>query len=96
MDTDEPSSESVAPRLPVDVVRHIHRLVGGDSRTETMVERFIADQYGAKNLLYLPPKAATQIIRRPADFLNAVKNHCEPELFAEGQSFRTGTSQKLG
>jgi len=73
-------------RLPVQVVEHLHRLVGGDARTERMVERFIADQYGAQNLFYLPPNVASGIIRRPADFLTAVKNHCEPEL-----SFRTGT-----
>ena len=96
MDTDKHRSESVPLRLPVDVVEHIHRLVGGDARTEKMVERFIADQYGAKNLLYLPAAAATQFIRRPADFLTAVKNHCEPGLFAEGQSFRAGTSQNHG
>ena len=74
-------------RLPVQVVEHLHRLVGGDARTERMVERFIADQYRAQNLFYLPPNVATQIIRRPADFLRAVKNHCEPELFAEGHQF---------
>ena len=73
-------------RLPVQVVEHLHRLVGGDARVERMVERFIADQYGAKNLFYLPPNVASGIIRRPADFLSAVKNHCEPEL-----SFGTDT-----
>jgi hypothetical protein len=72
-------------RLPVDVVQHIHRLVGGDARTEKMVEDFIKFRWQAQNLFYIPPKVASEIIRRPADFLTAVKNHCEPEL-----SFRTG------
>ena len=67
-------------RLPVDVVQHIHRLLGGDAHVEDMVLQFIADKYDAKNLLYLPPAVATQIIKRPADFLRAAKQHCEPEL----------------
>ena len=50
------------------------------SARELEVLQFIADKYGAKNLLYLPPAVASQIIKRPADFLTAVKNHCEPEL----------------
>jgi hypothetical protein len=45
-----------------------------------MVLQFIADKYGAKNLLYLPPQVAKEILKRPADFLRAVKDHCEPEL----------------
>jgi hypothetical protein len=71
----------VPPRLPVQIVEHLHRLLGGDARLERMVERFIADQYEAKNLFYLPPNVASQIIKRPGDFLKAVKQHCEPELF---------------
>ena len=67
-------------RLPVDVVQHIHRLLGGDAHVEDMVLQFIADKYDAKNLLYLPPHVASQIIKRPADFLRAAKQHCEPEL----------------
>jgi hypothetical protein len=67
-------------RLPVRVVEHLHRLLGGDPRVEDMVLRFIADRYGAKNLLYLPPHVATAIMRRPADFIQAAKQHCEPEL----------------
>ena len=72
-------------RLPVQVVEHLHRLVGGDARTEAMVLDYIRFRWEAKTLFGIPPKAASEIIRRPADFLNAVKNHCEPEL-----SFRTG------
>ena len=67
-------------RLPVDVVQHIHRLLGGDAHVEDMVLQFIADKFGAKSLLYLPPHVASQIIKRPADFLRAAKQHCEPEL----------------
>ena len=80
-----PSAEKVTvalrkERLPVDVVQHIHRLVGGDAHVEAMVLKFIGKKYGAKNLFYLPPPVATQIIRRPADFLTAAKNYAEPEL----------------
>lgn len=67
--------------LPVATVEHLHRLLGGDARVEDMVLKFIADKYGAKNLFHLPPPVASAIIKRPADFLKAVKQHCEPELF---------------
>ena len=73
-------------RLPVQVVEHLHRLLGGDAHVEDMVLKFIGYQYGAQNLFEIPAAAATQIIRRPADFLTAVKNHCEPGLFAAGHS----------
>jgi len=81
----ETSAEPRPGRLPVQVVEHLHRLVGGDGRTEKMVMDYIAFRWGAKNLFYIPPKVASEIIRRPADFLTAVKNHSEPEL-----SFQTG------
>lgn len=77
---------AVLPRLPVHLVEHLHRLLGGDARVEEMVLRFIADRYGVTDLMRLPAKVALEIIKRPADFLTAAKNHCEPEL-----SFRTGT-----
>ncbi len=67
-------------RLSVQTVEHLHRLLGGDGRVEDMVLRFIADRYHAKSLLHLPPAVAREILRRPADFLTAVKKHCEPEL----------------
>lgn len=67
-------------RLSVQTVERLHRLLGGDPRVEEMVLRFISDKYGARNLLYLPPHVAKQICKRPADFLRAVKQHCEPEL----------------
>ncbi|MEI6193514.1 MAG: hypothetical protein WCS42_04200 [Verrucomicrobiota bacterium] len=69
-------------RLPVDVVEHIHRLVGGDAPMEQRVLDFIAVQWGAKNLLYVPPVAGREIIRRPGDFMAAVKRHAEPELWS--------------
>ena len=67
-------------RLSVQVVEHLHRLLGGDARVEDMVLRFIADRYQAKSLLHLPLHVAKEIIRRPADFIQAAKKHCEPEL----------------
>ena len=44
-------------RLPVQVVEHLHRLLGGDAHVEARVLQFIADKYEAKNLLHLPPPA---------------------------------------
>ncbi len=70
----------VLPRLPVPVVEHLHRLLGGDARMERMVMRYIQFRWQAESLFYIPPKAASEIIRRPADFLTAVKNYSEPEL----------------
>jgi hypothetical protein len=67
-------------RLSVQVVEHLHRLLGGDGRVEDMVLRFIADRYQAKSLLHLPPHVAKEIMKRPADFIRAAKQHCEPEL----------------
>jgi len=67
-------------RLSVQTVEHLHRLLGGDVRLETMVISYIQFRWKAKSLLDIPAKAASEIIRRPADFLTAVKNYCEPEL----------------
>ena len=67
-------------RLPVATVLRIERLVGGDPVTEWYVLRFIGPRYGAKNLLYLPRHVAAEILKRPADFIRAAKQHCEPEL----------------
>ena len=64
----------------MQTVERLHRLLGGDAHVEGMVLQFIADKYGAKNLLYLPPNVAKEVLKRPADFLRAVKEHCEPEL----------------
>jgi hypothetical protein len=76
----EELSNPATGRLSVQTVERLHRLLGGDVRVEEMILRFIADRYGAKNLLYLPPQVAKEILKRPADFIQAAKNHCEPEL----------------
>lgn len=73
-------SNPATGRLSVQTVERLHRLLGGDLRVEEMILRFIADRYGAKNLLYLPPQVAKEILKRPADFILAAKNYCEPEL----------------
>jgi len=67
-------------RLPVQVVEHLHRLLGGDPQLEQMVVKYIQFRWQAKDLFCIPAKAASEIIRRPADFLKAAKNHSEPEL----------------
>jgi hypothetical protein len=58
----------------------MHRLIGGDPVTEEQILRFIADRYRARNLLFLPVIVAEEVLRRPADFIRAAKQHCEPEL----------------
>ncbi len=67
-------------RLSVQTVERLHRLLGGDSRVEGMILQFIADKYGAKNLLGLSPHVAKVILKRPVGFIRAAKQHCEPEL----------------
>ena len=67
-------------RLTVQTVELLHRLLAGDARTEAMIIQFIENRYGAKSLLELPQHVAREIIRRPADFIRAAKQHCEPEL----------------
>ncbi|HOF71955.1 MAG TPA: hypothetical protein PLV05_02095 [Verrucomicrobiota bacterium] len=69
-----------AGRLPVATVQRMERLVGGDAVTEGQILRFIAARYGAENLLYLPPQVAAEVCRRPADFIRAAKQYCQPEL----------------
>lgn len=67
-------------KLTAQTVERLHRVVGGDARVEEMILRFIAHRYGAKSLVYLPAHVAQQILKRPADFLRAAKQHSEPEL----------------
>ena len=67
-------------RLSPREVERLHNALGGDPRTEEMILRFIGDRWGAKNLFYLPPKVAAEALRRPADFIRAAKQYCEPEL----------------
>lgn len=64
----------------VAVAERLHTLLGGDPRTEEMVLTFIREKYRANDLIGLPEVVATQVLRRPADFLRAVKRHCEPQL----------------
>lgn len=80
MNMDASLTNPATGRLSVQTVERLHRLLGGDAHVEGMVLQFIADKYGAKNLLYLPPHVAKEVLKRPADFLRAVKEHCEPEL----------------
>ena len=77
---DAATGEGQAGRLSVQTVEHLHRLLGGEARVEEMVLRFIADRYGTKSLLHLPPHVVKEIIKRPGDFIRATKNFCEPEL----------------
>ena len=75
-----------AVRLPVHLVEHLQRVIGGDARVEKMVRRYIADRHQAQELWQLPPAVALEIVKRPGDFIRDAKQYCEPEL-----SFRTGT-----
>ena len=68
-------------RLPVATIQRIERLVGGDPVTEEQILRFIGARYGAKNLFYLPTPVAAAICKRPANFIRAAKQYCQPELF---------------
>ena len=62
-------------------VQRIERLVGGDPVVEDQILRFIAaEPHRAKNLLYLRPHVAKEILKRPVDFVRAAKRWCEPEL----------------
>lgn len=70
----------VTGRLTVATVQHLERVLGGDPVTETMVIRFIWHHWGAPSLCELPPKVAAEALRRPADFIRAAKQHCEPDL----------------
>ncbi len=80
--TIEARSERVRAGLAISVatVQRIERLVGGDPVTEDQILRFITARYGARSLLYLPPQVAGEILKRPADFVRAAKQYCQPEL----------------
>jgi len=75
-----PCFEPSETRLPVATVVRLERVLGGDPVTEDQILRFIAAQYGAKNLFYLPPRVASAVLKRPADFVTAAKRYCQPEL----------------
>ncbi len=59
--------------LPVMTVLRMEWLVGGDPVTEEQILRFIRARYGAKNLLYLPPHVAAEILKSPGDFVRAAR-----------------------
>jgi hypothetical protein len=75
-----PCFEPYETRLPVATVQRLERLLGGDPVTEDRVLRFIAAQYGAKSLLYLPPHVSAAVLKRPTDFIAAAQRHQQPEL----------------
>ena len=68
-------------RLPVQTVQRMERLVGGDPVVEEQILRFLVARFVAKNLFYLPPHVAAEVCKRPADFIRAAKQYCQPELF---------------
>lgn len=78
--TESPPIDPGTGRLRVEDVERLHQLIGGDPRTEEMILQFIGDRWQAPNLLYLPAKVAGEILRRPAAFLRAAKQHCEPAV----------------
>jgi hypothetical protein len=67
-------------RLPAGTVQRLERLVGGDPVTEELILRFVAARYGAKSLAHLPRQVATEVLKRPADFIRAAKRFSQPEL----------------
>ncbi len=71
---------SAATRLPAATVQRIERLVGGDGVMEQEILRFIKARYGARSLFYLPAVVAAAVCKRPADFVRAARQYCEPEL----------------
>lgn len=66
--------------LPAATVQRMERLIAGDPVTEAEILRFIAARYLAANLSQLPPHVAAEVCRRPADFIRAAKQYCQPEL----------------
>ena len=78
--TEQPEDLKGRYLVSLKLIERLHRLLGGDVRVEGMILQFIADKYGARTLLHLPPHVANEILKRPADFIRAAKNHCEPEL----------------
>ena len=77
---DASTSNATRARLSVQTVERLHRLLGGDAHIENMVLAYIDYRWKAENLFYIPERFAREILKRPDDFLKAVRNHCEPEL----------------
>jgi hypothetical protein len=74
------SVTSAPTRIGAATVLRIERLVGGDPVTEDQILRFIGARYGARSLFYLPSHVAAAVCKRPADFIRAAKQYCQPEL----------------
>ena len=70
----------VTGRLPVNIVQHIERLVGGGPVQEAQVLAYISDQFQAASLFYLPTEVAERIIANPSRFVELVKQYHEPLL----------------
>lgn len=67
-------------RLTSQTVLRLHQVLQGDPLLENYILAFIAHRYSARNLFHLRPHVATEILKRPQDFILAVKHHFEPEL----------------
>ena len=63
-----------------DVVLQLHAVIGGDPKTEEMVLEFIQAKFKARSLFHLPPAVAKAILKRPRDFIKAVKEYCLPDV----------------
>ena len=71
---------SAGARLPAATVQRMSvSLAGmGDGGPGLEVHRVV---YGATGLLYLPRHVGVEVLKRPANFIRAVKLYCQPELF---------------
>lgn len=68
-------------QLHLDTVKDLHRALGGNPKTESMIMRFIEDRYKVRNFFHLTPYVASQMLQRPKDVIAAAKAHClGPEL----------------
>jgi len=59
----------------------LERLLGGDPAIEAAILAFIHHHYGAASLLDLSPAAASEIARRPREFVQAAQKFHQPDLF---------------
>jgi len=78
--------------LEAGLVAQLTRLLGSEPAAEDRVLRFIAARYGARALFELPPRVATEIVRRPGDFLRAAHEFFEPSFKLETESWQPGLS----
>ena len=66
--------------LRVSTIERLHRMLGGEADTEAAVLSFIANRYKARSLGQLTEHIASEILRRPVDFLIAARKHYQGEL----------------